>query len=115
MTIHDTGAKLRPAGTLAAAVQAPDPGAVIEKAPPTLKLATSLFLPHLERLPANCGHCGCMTWRVVVSPLRGEHKASAAIQRLECMRCGAKMNVLDGLIHGRRPNAHKPLKPPRRP
>lgn len=110
MTIHDTGAKLRPAGTLAAAVQAPDPGAVIEKAPPTLKLATSLFLPHLERLPASCPNCKFVGFKVIVSPLLGQHKGACVIRRIECVKCGTWCPVEDGMMHGRRPNAHKPLR-----
>lgn len=71
-----------------------------EKAPER-KLITSIFLPHLERLPVDCSRCGFLGWKVVASPLLGEHKGAAAIQHLECVRCGFKVNVLDGCIHGR--------------
>jgi hypothetical protein len=80
----------------------------IERAPAPVKLVTGLFLPHLERLPMDCGRCGFLGFKIVVSPLLGEHKGAAVIQYLECVRCKARVNVLDGCVHGRRPNAHKP-------
>ncbi|MEM9681638.1 MAG: hypothetical protein AAF942_00095 [Pseudomonadota bacterium] len=65
-----------------------------------VKLVTSIFQPHLEQLPLDCGNCGFLGFKVVVSPLKGEHKTTAVVRKLVCVKCGRGHPVEDGMIAG---------------
>ena len=71
---------------------------------PEKKLITGLFTPQLERLLLDCGNCGAKDWRIVVSPLKGEHDGAAVIQDITCGQCFTRVNVLDGILGGARAN-----------
>lgn len=105
--IHDVKAILKPTRFLDAKPAANKPFELLN---PAKKLAIGMFMPHLERMLTSCANCGFLGFKVTVSPLLGQHKGAAVIQKLECVRCGAVVPVEDGIFHGRRPNPHKPVR-----
>jgi hypothetical protein len=67
---------------------------------PSSRLARSIVFPHLERLALDCGNCGFLAFRIVVSPLKGETGAAAIVQEIRCARCATRFLLHDGILAG---------------
>lgn len=83
----------------------------VEAGTPAL-LARNILIPHLERIPLDCGNCGFLVFVVMVSPLKGEVGAAAVLQEIQCAKCGARFRVHDGVIGG---HQKEPIATPGRP
>ena len=71
----------------------------MDTSPPAI-LAHNILVPHLERMPLDCGNCGFLAFVVTVSPLKGEVGAAAILQEIQCAKCGARFRIHDGVVGG---------------